>query len=179
VAIVIAMFSPVRPAISGPVMTGAGSRAARRARPDLYFYRPDLDPANARVRSWVYLLCLDPPYKHARHYAGYARVLPVRLAQHGTSNGARLLEVQRQAGGSWHIARTWPGGYWEEQGIKQWRQGPMLCPDCTPGNRRGSMADLARAAQRARTRAAERTEERDRARAARPASGDRSRRPGH
>jgi hypothetical protein len=44
----------------------------------------------------------------------------------------------------------------------------MLCPDCTPGNRRGSMADVARAAQRARTRAAERTEERDRARAAAP-----------
>ena len=56
----------------------------------------------------VYILHLDPPYRHARHYTGHAEPghLAERLAEHGT---ARLLQVQREAGGSWHLARTLPG----------------------------------------------------------------------
>jgi hypothetical protein len=133
----------------------------RRAGPpaDRYFYRPDLDPANAGYRgSWVYLVCLDPPIEHPElgphascsHYTGQSWDLPARQAAHGTSEGARLLEYQRARGGTWHIARTWKGSRWEERGIKDWHNGPLLCPDHSPGNRRGQSADVARAGARAR-----------------------------
>jgi hypothetical protein len=118
---------------------------------DLYRYRPDQDPANVGVPSRVYMLHLDPePYKHAAHYTGSAHDLAERMARHGTSDGARLRQVQREAGGSWHIARTWPGGKYEERAIKQWKQAPRLCPDCTPGTNRGALADVAYAAERIR-----------------------------
>ena len=126
---------------------------------DRYFYRPDLDPANAGYPgSWVYLVCLDPPIAHPEagphascsHYTGQSWDLPARQAAHGTSEGARLLEYQRARGGTWHIARTWKGGRWEERGIKDWRNGPLLCPDHSPGTRRGQPADVTRAAARAR-----------------------------
>jgi predicted GIY-YIG superfamily endonuclease len=118
-------------------------------------YRPDLDPANTGVPSWVYLVHLDPAYKQAEHYTGSAHDLAARMDEHGSSEGARLLQVQREAGGSWHIARAWPGGKYEERAIKQWKQAPRLCPDCTPGTERGALADVAHAAERARRYAAE------------------------
>jgi len=129
-----------------------------------YLYRPDLDPANAGVPSWVYVVHLDPPIEHseagphagAAHYTGSADDLAARMAKHGTSEGARLLQVQREHGGSWHIARTWPGGKYEERAVKGWKQAPRLCPDCTPGTGRGAMADLAHAAERIRAEQARR-----------------------
>jgi predicted GIY-YIG superfamily endonuclease len=119
-------------------------------------YRPDLDPSQDGRAGWVYLLHLDPAYKQAEHYTGSAHDLAARMAQHGTSEGARLLQVQRQAGGSWHIARTWPGGKYEERAIKDWKQAPRLCPDCAPGTGRGALADVARAAERIRAQHARR-----------------------
>ena len=82
----------------------------------------------------VYILHLDPPYRHARHYTGHAEPghLAERLAEHGTARGARLLQVQREAGGSWHLARTLPGGRDLERAIKDAQAVPRYCPDCTP-----------------------------------------------
>jgi hypothetical protein len=112
----------------------------------------------------VYLVHLDPPIEHAEagphagaaHYTGSADDLAARMAKHGTSDGARLLQVQRERGGSWHIARTWPGGNYEERAIKGWKHAPRLCPDCTPGTGRGAMAHLAHAAERIRAEHARR-----------------------
>jgi hypothetical protein len=97
----------------------------------------------------LYLLRCNRPCQPARHDSG-AHALVARLAGHGTSGGARILHAQRQAGGSWHITRTWPGGKHEEPAIKQWKQAPKLCPDGTPGIQRGAMAGVARAAERVR-----------------------------
>jgi predicted GIY-YIG superfamily endonuclease len=103
-------------------------------------YRPDLDPSQDGTAGWVYLLHLDPAFKHARHYVGSARDLAARLAEHGTANGARLLEVQREAGGSWHVVRTWPGWKAREREIKDRHDMPRLCPECSsapqPGRHR-------------------------------------------
>jgi hypothetical protein len=101
------------------------------------FYLPHLDEANAGVPVWTYLLCLVPAYEHARHYLGSAAGLRARLRQHGTSDGARLLQVQRQADGAFVLARTWPGGRDVEYRLKGRKNSPVLCPRCTPGTQRG------------------------------------------
>jgi hypothetical protein len=100
-------------------------------------YLPHTDPANATVRAWTYLLCLRPPYRQAEHYLGSASGLAGRLRQHGTCDGARLLQVQREAGGTFVLTRTWPGGRDVEHHFKAQRQSPKLCPHCTPDTRRG------------------------------------------
>jgi hypothetical protein len=82
----------------------------------------------------VYLLHLDPPYKHARHYTGSAAPgrLQARLAAHAAGTGARLMEVVKAAGGSFRLARTWPGGRTRERELKARHDAPRLCPICTP-----------------------------------------------
>jgi hypothetical protein len=103
----------------------------------------------------VYILHLDPPYRHARHYTGHAEPghLAERLAEHGTARGARLLQVQREAGGSWHLARTLPGGRDLERAIKDAQAVPRYCPDCTPAPRQ-SPPDVTPRRQRLAARAA-------------------------
>jgi predicted GIY-YIG superfamily endonuclease len=80
----------------------------------------------------VYLLHLDPAYKHARHYVGWTSNLDSRLEAHRAGRGARLLEAVKEAGGSFHLARTWPGSRSLERAIKDRKNAPKLCPDCSP-----------------------------------------------
>ena len=104
---------------------------------------PNLDPANADVPEWTYLVHLDPPVAgHAGQYLGSAADLDRRLAQHGTSEGARLLEVQvKERGGTFRLVRTWPGGREVEHRLKNGHQGNRLCPDCRPWTRRGMLPE--------------------------------------
>ena len=108
-------------------------------------YLPHTNPANAAVRAWTYLLCLRPPYRQAEHYLGSAAGLAARLRQHGSCDGARLLQVQAEAGGSFVLTRTWPGGRVVEAYFKAQRQSPKLCPRCTPNTRRGVLPPSLRA----------------------------------
>jgi predicted GIY-YIG superfamily endonuclease len=78
----------------------------------------------------VYLLHLDPPYRWAAHYMGSTDDLERRLSEHGGPDGARLLLVQKQAGGSWHLVRTWAGGRQKESELKS-NNGKRYCPECT------------------------------------------------
>jgi predicted GIY-YIG superfamily endonuclease len=78
----------------------------------------------------VYLLHLERPYKHARHYLGHATNLQARLAQHAAGNGARLLQVVMEAGIGWTLARTWLGGRELERRLKRQKNSPRLCPIC-------------------------------------------------
>jgi hypothetical protein len=98
-----------------------------------------LDRANDGQAAWAYLLHLEPAYLHAGHYLGSACGLAVRLRQHGTCDGARLLQVQREAGGSFVLVRTWPGGRAVETHLKSQKQGTRLCPLCCPATRRGAL----------------------------------------
>jgi len=81
----------------------------------------------------VYLLHLDRPYKHARHYMGWAHDLDARLARHRSGNGARLIAVAAQAGIGWQLARTWPGDRTLERRLKKRKNAPRLCPVCQAG----------------------------------------------
>jgi hypothetical protein len=104
---------------------------------------PHLDPANVDVPEWTYLVHLDPPVAgHAGHYQHSAADLDRRLAQHGTGEGARLLEVQvKERGGTFRLGRTWPGGREVEHRLKNGHQGNRLCPDCRPWTRRGMLPE--------------------------------------
>lgn len=80
----------------------------------------------------VYLIHLDTPYRHARHYTGWAKDLDTRLEAHRHGHGARLMQVIKEAGISWRLARTWPGTKTLERAIKDRHNAPRLCPGCTP-----------------------------------------------
>ena len=100
-------------------------------------------PANGD--GTVYLLHLDPPVKHARHYTGWTANLDQRLEAHRSGRGARLMEVVKEAGGTFRLVRTWPGSRSTERAIKNQKAAPKLCPECSPQPRplaRGRAADV-------------------------------------
>ena len=89
-------------------------------------------PAATAAGSTVYLIHFDQRYAHAGHYLGSTSDLPSRLADHQAGRGARLMEVITEAGISWHVSRTWPGGRDLERALKDRHDGPRLGPDGTP-----------------------------------------------
>ena len=78
----------------------------------------------------VYLLHFDRPYRHAKHYLGWAADLDARLADHAAGRGARLLAVVRAAGIGWSLARTWPGSRARERQLKRQGGASRCCPAC-------------------------------------------------
>jgi predicted GIY-YIG superfamily endonuclease len=88
-------------------------------------------PIGETGASWItYLLHFDRPYKHTRHYTGTAADLQARLADHQAGRGARLLQVAKDAGISWVLARTWPGGRQRERQLKIQGGASRRCPLC-------------------------------------------------
>jgi predicted GIY-YIG superfamily endonuclease len=100
----------------------------------------------ARQAGTVYLLHFDQPYKHARHYVGWASNVKRRLAEHQAGHGARLLAVVRAAGIGWQLARMWPGSRARERQIKRQGGHARKCPLCgvrprhLPRNADGSLS---------------------------------------
>jgi predicted GIY-YIG superfamily endonuclease len=79
----------------------------------------------------VYLIHLDKPIAHARHYIGWTASEPARTARHANGNGARLLAVAKDHGISWRVVRTWPGASKRfERRLKNAANAPRLCPVC-------------------------------------------------
>ena len=90
------------------------------------------------VPGVVYLIHFARPYKHARHYLGYTEDLPKRLSLHKRGLGARLMEVVRNAGIDWVVARTWPA-WWiggpsriARATCGRWGTGPARGRSCAP-----------------------------------------------
>ncbi len=113
-------------------------------RPDEIYREPVPGPCgcDARHQQVVYTLHFDPPYKPAPdaprykwagHYTGWAKDadahLDARLARHEAGQGARLTQVQRQAGGTWRLACVEPGGRERERQLKQ-HSAARRCPIC-------------------------------------------------
>jgi hypothetical protein len=68
----------------------------------------------------------------AGHYVGYTQLnLELRLTHHRNGTGARMLQVCRERGGDWVVARVWPDGdrVWERR-IKRQKNAARLCPIC-------------------------------------------------
>lgn len=80
----------------------------------------------------VYLIHFDIPYKHARHYIGYTRrSVKMRIAEHRTGRGARLMAVIVEAGITFRVAKVW---YKEtrkfERKLKNRGGAARICPIC-------------------------------------------------
>jgi predicted GIY-YIG superfamily endonuclease len=84
------------------------------------------------MKGTIYLLHFSEPYKHAAHYLGFSTDLQNRLAEHSNGTGARLMEVIKQAGLSFQLARTWQGTRKTERSLKNRKATPRLCPVCNP-----------------------------------------------
>ncbi len=80
--------------------------------------------------STIYLLHLDTPLRHARHYVGLADDLDARLERHASGNGARMLAVCRERGITWQLARTWQGNRGFERWLKNKKNSTWFCPVC-------------------------------------------------
>lgn len=84
----------------------------------------------SHVPGTVYLLHFERPYRHARHYTGWTADLDARLALHASGHGARLLQVIKDAGISWTLARTWTGDRFLERALKRQGGASRRCPIC-------------------------------------------------
>src|SRR5262249_24354956 len=83
----------------------------------------------------IYLLHLDKPLCHAKHYLGLADDLAARLERHADGNGARMLAVGRERGITWQCVRTWEGADRKlERKLKKLKATPRLCPICSPAS---------------------------------------------
>lgn len=92
----------------------------------------------------VYLLHLDRPCQHARHYTGWAassRSLKARLADHEKGKGARLLQVVKAAGITWTLARTWPGDRKRERQLKAQGGASRRCPNAASSPARHQVSE--------------------------------------
>lgn len=84
----------------------------------------------------VYLLALffngvHSPYRHAKHYLGWAANIRERLAAHRSGHGARFTQVVVAEGYDIQLVRIWPGASrTEERRLKRWHGGARLCPIC-------------------------------------------------
>jgi predicted GIY-YIG superfamily endonuclease len=83
--------------------------------------------------GYCYLIHLDTPLSEnhtARHYLGYCRHVPSRMEAHRTGRGARFMQVVRERGIAWSIARIWPGDRTYERKLKNQKNAARLCPLC-------------------------------------------------
>lgn len=100
----------------------------------------------------AYLLCFDPPYKHAAHYIGWTELeLDDRLRKHLCGTGSNLVRVQVNAGGACELVKEWRQVTREfERSLKRQGGARRICPRCNPRPR-----IVAAAAKRDRARAEE------------------------
>jgi predicted GIY-YIG superfamily endonuclease len=84
----------------------------------------------------VYLIHLEKPLAHARHYIGFTpgsgkRALNKRITKHKNGTGSKFLNAVNQAGISYKVVRTWDEGdrAFERQ-LKNRKKSSCLCPEC-------------------------------------------------
>lgn len=90
--------------------------------------------------SGVYLLHFHSPISDGhttQHYIGYASDIAARMIVHHCRPDARLLQVAKERGIDFEVARIWEGaGRDFERKLKDNKYGPKICPICNPGNSR-------------------------------------------
>jgi hypothetical protein len=79
----------------------------------------------------VYLLHLEPAYRHARHYLGWTGGdVAARLATHLGGGGSPLIRAAVAAGVQVQLVATYPGSRSLERRLKRWHKTGQFCPVC-------------------------------------------------
>lgn len=78
----------------------------------------------------IYLLHLEQPFGHSKHYTGWTINLENRLSEHRAGRGARLLELCGASGIGFQVARTWTGTRARERALKRQGGARRRCPIC-------------------------------------------------
>lgn len=79
----------------------------------------------------VYLLHFNQPYQHARHYLGWAEDAERRIEEHRNGKGSRLMQVVRNAGIDFRVAKIWHNQSREfERRLKNQGGLSRQCPIC-------------------------------------------------
>ena len=86
----------------------------------------------------IYVLHIDPPLHHARHYVGWTKDGDVerRVHEHLTQTGShpsKLIGAALAAGRTVTLAGTLPGDRKEERRLKKRGGASRFCPMCRPG----------------------------------------------
>lgn len=90
------------------------------------------------VPGTVYVLHLQPAYRHAGHYVGWtAGVVEDRLATHLQGAGSPLIRAAVAVGVEVSIAATYPGTRALERRLKRWHKTRQFCPTCRAQRRNG------------------------------------------
>lgn len=85
------------------------------------------------VKGFIYLLHFDRPFKHARHYTGWAKNVDERVGQHfdGSRHSSRLVKAALEAGIGFAVARVWEGKTRnDERQMKLQGGASRRCPIC-------------------------------------------------
>jgi hypothetical protein len=85
------------------------------------------------VKGFICLLHFHRPFKHARHYTGWAKNLDARLGQHfdGSNHSSRLIKAALGAGIGFDVARVWEGKTRnDERQMKLQGGASRRCPLC-------------------------------------------------
>ena len=97
----------------------------------------------------LYLLHLEPPYLHAKHYLGYSSSIRLRVLEHaaGGAKASPLIRAQLAAGGRFWLVRVWPrGDQTLERRLKRSGHVARFCPLCRPAELERRRQESARAA---------------------------------
>ena len=81
-------------------------------------------------QGWVYLIHFSRPYKHSRHYCGWAKDPDKRFEEHKSGTGARLTQVVVEAGIELTMVWKIEGTRTDERRIKNRKDAPKMCPIC-------------------------------------------------
>src|SRR3974390_1356749 len=84
------------------------------------------------VMGTLYLIHLDPPYKHAGHYLGWTSCPERRFDQHKAGQGSRLLRFALAAGCKLTVVWTRPGTRNDERRLKNMGSSHRHCDICRP-----------------------------------------------
>ena len=87
----------------------------------------------------VYLLHIDPPLRHSKHYIGYARdekQFGERVKRHKAGTGGALPREAIKAGSMIEVAHVWDGAPREfKRYVKRYGGATRYCPLCAKNTR--------------------------------------------
>lgn len=80
----------------------------------------------------IYLIHIEPAFKHARHYIGFTSRddVNLRLNEHKNGTGSIMLRHAVRAGCELILANTWQGDRTAERRMKKQKNSKRFCPIC-------------------------------------------------